>query len=162
MTRWEEIKDDLLESIIQAHSPISKEHQAEVVRIMGEKGHAITWNAIRYVPGRRTLQNWDAETHEGILLALIEHIKPNGNVWSAVVASLRAKGYTFTEGALVKDTTTAIMSTTSKLPTIWDHDAHLALLQAIMVEAAPSPTQWEAILRRVANKGYNYTSGAAM
>ncbi len=51
--------------------------------------------------GRRILQNWDAETHEAILLALIEHIKPNGNIWGAVVASLHAKGYTFTEGALV-------------------------------------------------------------
>jgi len=51
--------------------------------------------------GRRTLQIWDAETHEAILLALIEHIRPTGNDWSAVVSSLRGKGYTFTEGALV-------------------------------------------------------------
>ncbi len=50
----------------------------------------------------------------------------------------------------------------SKLPTIWDHDAHLALLQALMAEAPPSSSQWEAVLRRVALKGYNYTSGAAM
>lgn len=49
----------------------------------------------------RTLQNWDAETHEAVLLALIEHMKPSGSDWSAVVASLRSKGYTFTEGALV-------------------------------------------------------------
>lgn len=49
----------------------------------------------------RTLQNWDSETHEAVLLALIEHMRPNGSDWSAVVASLHQKGYTFTEGALV-------------------------------------------------------------
>jgi hypothetical protein len=53
------------------------------------------------MPGRRILQNWDAETHEAVLIALIEHMKPTGGDWSAVVASLRLKGYTFTEGALV-------------------------------------------------------------
>jgi hypothetical protein len=49
----------------------------------------------------RTLQNWDGETHEAVLVALVEHMKPTGSDWSAVVASLRPKGYTFTEGALV-------------------------------------------------------------
>ncbi len=50
----------------------------------------------------------------------------------------------------------------SKQPTIWDHDAHLALLQAIVAEAAPLPAQWEKILERVSKKGYNYTASAAM
>ncbi len=50
--------------------------------------------------GQRTLQNWDAETHEAILLALIDHMKPTGGDYSVVVSSLRNKGYTFTEGAL--------------------------------------------------------------
>lgn len=49
----------------------------------------------------RILQNWDAETHEDILVALIEHMRPAGSDWAAVTAALRAKGYTFTEGALV-------------------------------------------------------------
>lgn len=53
------------------------------------------------MPGRRTLQNWDADTHQAVLLALVDHMKPAGSDWSAVVASLRAKGFTFTEGALV-------------------------------------------------------------
>lgn len=53
------------------------------------------------MPGRRVLQNWDAGTHEAVLLALIEHMRPTGSDWSAVVNSLRGKGYTFTEGALM-------------------------------------------------------------
>jgi hypothetical protein len=50
----------------------------------------------------------------------------------------------------------------SKQPTVWGHDAHLALLQAVMAEAPPSPHQWDKILERVAKKGYNYTASAAM
>jgi hypothetical protein len=53
------------------------------------------------MPGRRILQTWDAETHEDVLLAVIEHMKPSGGDWKAIVASLRAQGHTFTEGALV-------------------------------------------------------------
>lgn len=49
----------------------------------------------------RVLQNWDAETHEDILVALIEHMRPVGSDWAAVTATLRRKGYTFSEGALV-------------------------------------------------------------
>jgi hypothetical protein len=49
----------------------------------------------------RTLQNWDAETHEDILVALIEHMRPVGSDWAAVTTALRHKGYTFSEGALV-------------------------------------------------------------
>ncbi|KAL2149488.1 hypothetical protein VTH82DRAFT_8139 [Thermothelomyces myriococcoides] len=111
----------------------------------------------------RTLQNWDAGTHEAVLLALVERMKPNGSDWAAVVASLRPKGYTFSEGALVSayhPKNTVAMS--KPQPTVWDHDAHLALLQAIMAEAPPQPSQWDAILERVAKKGYCYTASAAM
>lgn len=50
---------------------------------------------------RRTLQNWDAETHEAVLLAMIEFMKPTASNWTAIVGSLRSKGYTFSEGALM-------------------------------------------------------------
>ncbi len=50
----------------------------------------------------------------------------------------------------------------SKQPTIWDHEAHLSLLQAIMAEAPPTPAQWDKILVKVTKKGYNYTASAAM
>jgi hypothetical protein len=50
----------------------------------------------------------------------------------------------------------------SKVPTIWDHDAHLALLQAIMAVAPPQPGEWDGILAEVGKKGYNYTASAAM
>lgn len=47
-------------------------------------------------------------------------------------------------------------------PTNWDHDAHLALLQAVMAKAPPSQAEWDQILEEVGRKGYVYTSGAAM
>ncbi|AEO71555.1 uncharacterized protein THITE_32594, partial [Thermothielavioides terrestris NRRL 8126] len=103
MAKWDNIRDDLFEAIIQVMGTINKEQQTEIVNIMRAKGHDMGWNAIRYTPVTmgRTLQNWDGETHEAVLVALVEHMKPTGSDWSAVVASLRPKGYTFTEGALV-------------------------------------------------------------
>ncbi|KAK3387014.1 hypothetical protein B0H63DRAFT_447910 [Podospora didyma] len=101
----------------------------------------------------RNLQNWDAETHEDILIALISHVRPSSADWKAVVASLHEKGYTFTEGAL---------AVKMSKPTIWDHDAHLALLQAVIAEAPPTPGEWDKILTRVEAKGYSYTSSAAL
>ncbi|KAL2263270.1 hypothetical protein VTK26DRAFT_7535 [Humicola hyalothermophila] len=175
MVKWDEIRDDLFEAILSVNPPLQKEQQDRIVAMMNKRGHQIGWNAIRTwpppsphrttkfiktvrvtqttMPGRRTLQNWDAETHEAVLLALVEYMKPTGSDWSAVVASLHAKGYTFTEGALIM---------ASKQPTTWDHDAHLALLQAVMAEAPPTPAQWDGILARVAKKGYSYTASAAM
>jgi hypothetical protein len=50
----------------------------------------------------------------------------------------------------------------SQKPTNWDHDAHLALLQAVMAEAPPTAAEWDGILSRVAKKGYIYTASAAM
>jgi len=51
--------------------------------------------------GKRVLQNWDAETHEAILVALLDHVKPSANDWKEIIGKLHAKGYTFSEGALV-------------------------------------------------------------
>ncbi|KAL2127749.1 hypothetical protein VTI74DRAFT_10230 [Chaetomium olivicolor] len=202
MHRWEDIRDDLFEAVMQVQPPLNKDQQAEIVSIMKTKGHDMVWNAIRYVPrsisalrpkeeglvasfittsshilgrlqqdtstmpSKRILHNWDAETHEAVLLALIDHMKPNGSDWAAVVAALRPKGYTFTEGALVTKShclaTPDISVKMSKQPTNWDADAHLALLQAVMVEVPLSSAQWDRILARVAQKGYNYTASAAM
>jgi hypothetical protein len=49
MPKWEEIRDDLFEAIMQSHPPINKEQQAEIVQHMRDKGHDMGWNAIRYV-----------------------------------------------------------------------------------------------------------------
>lgn len=49
MPRWDEIRDDLFEAIIQVQPAISKEQQMEIVRIMQARGHDMGWNAIRYV-----------------------------------------------------------------------------------------------------------------
>lgn len=47
-------------------------------------------------------------------------------------------------------------------PTNWDHEAHLALLQALVLKAPPSAAQWDDVLEEVAKKGYIYTSSAAL
>lgn len=49
MAKWEEIRDDLFEAIIQVQPTINKEQQADVVKIMRARGHDTSWNAIRYV-----------------------------------------------------------------------------------------------------------------
>ncbi len=50
MPKWEDIRDDLFEAIIQANPPITKEQQVEIVATMKARGHDMVWNAIRYVP----------------------------------------------------------------------------------------------------------------
>jgi hypothetical protein len=50
--------------------------------------------------GKRVLQSWDPQVHEDILLAVLDHIKPDAAGWSQVMETLRAQGHTFTEGAL--------------------------------------------------------------
>jgi len=47
-------------------------------------------------------------------------------------------------------------------PTIWDHDAHLALLQAMMQANPPTSPEWDQILALVAEKGYEYSPSAAL
>ncbi|CAI6096914.1 unnamed protein product [Clonostachys chloroleuca] len=48
----------------------------------------------------RSMQRWDAHTHEDILLALFQHVKIPTSDIQKVMGELRAKGYTFTENAL--------------------------------------------------------------
>ncbi len=48
----------------------------------------------------RQTQKWDAQTHEDILIALINVVNPKPDDMRAVVASLHEQGYTFTSGAL--------------------------------------------------------------
>ncbi|EGS23902.1 uncharacterized protein CTHT_0006110 [Thermochaetoides thermophila DSM 1495] len=101
------------------------------------------------MPPKRLLHSWNAETHEDVLIALLDIMKPVKEDWAKVMENLREKGYTFSEGALVN-------------PTVWDHDAHLTLLQAVMSENPPTADEWERILKRVEAKGYRYTPSAAM
>ncbi len=55
MPKWEDIRDDLFEAIVQANPPISKEQQVEIVATMKARGHDMGWNAIRYVPRSSTI-----------------------------------------------------------------------------------------------------------
>jgi hypothetical protein len=49
MPKWEDIREDLFEAVMQVHPAMNKEQQADVVRLMRSKGHDMGWNAIRYV-----------------------------------------------------------------------------------------------------------------
>lgn len=49
MPKWEDIREDLFEAIMQVQPPINREQQADIVKIMRGKGHDMGWNAIRYV-----------------------------------------------------------------------------------------------------------------
>lgn len=306
MPRWDEIRDDLFEAIIQVHAPISKEQQAEIVAILQAKGHAIGWNAIRYVlesislltpepggrvpsvcrpikclgwylgcelffscclrlsflcsfptfpstslffpscpphlhftslfhhtksqdrrnngrqthspdlgcgnarghpvgPDRAHQADWERleccgqflawqglHLHRGCTSVRLQTrvCLPGGSIKglrflnsprllpfpfssshtllppstpSPFLTALRTFScqtrVTFSSG---KARLAVIKNKMTKQPTTWDHDAHLALLQAVMAEAPPSPAQWERILERVTRKGYAYTASAAM
>lgn len=49
MVRWEEIRDDLFEAVMQVQGPLTKEQQNQIVDYMKAHGHDMGWNAIRYV-----------------------------------------------------------------------------------------------------------------
>ncbi|KAK3392626.1 hypothetical protein B0T20DRAFT_456081 [Sordaria brevicollis] len=165
--KWEDIRDDLFQAYIYAAGPITTDMQASIEEFMQSRGHEIRWNAI-------SLTKWDHKTHEDILLAMVEHFRPAVPDCKEITKILRSKGYTFTDSALLyvemklrtftcrfEDDDVYYVVKASR-PTIWDHDAHLALLQAVMIEAHPTKPQWEKILKRVHTKGYNYTQAAVL
>ncbi|KAK0741700.1 hypothetical protein B0T21DRAFT_432990 [Apiosordaria backusii] len=49
-----------------------------------------------------------------------------------------------------------------KPATIWDEEAHLTLLQAIIACGIVKAADWDAIIDYVSRRGYNYTAGAAI
>ncbi|VBB83811.1 Putative protein of unknown function [Podospora comata] len=49
-----------------------------------------------------------------------------------------------------------------KPTTVWDHDAHLTLLQAVIVRGEIKAECWDAIIAYTNLRGYNYTQGAAL
>ncbi|KAK0705121.1 hypothetical protein B0H67DRAFT_450896, partial [Lasiosphaeris hirsuta] len=110
MVKWEDIREDLFEATLTVLLPLTKEQQEDIVRFMNERGHQTNWNAIRFqvtqvtqvpqIAMPRILQKWDSEVHEDILLALVKHWAPRPDDWRAVMATLQAQGYTFSESAL--------------------------------------------------------------
>ena len=49
----------------------------------------------------RILQKWNYQTHEDILVVVLDHFCPKVNDWRDIVTVLRERfGHTFTEGAL--------------------------------------------------------------
>lgn len=49
MVRWEDASDDLLDAVMQVCPTLTREQQDQIVTILNERGHAVTWNAVRYV-----------------------------------------------------------------------------------------------------------------
>lgn len=51
--------------------------------------------------GQRVLQKWNAETHEAILIEVIDHLEVSTSDWKVIVEKLQDKGHTFTHSALM-------------------------------------------------------------
>ena len=49
MVRWEDVREDLLDAILQVMGPLTREQQDGIVATLNERGHNVTWNAMRYV-----------------------------------------------------------------------------------------------------------------
>lgn len=77
MPKWEDIREDLFEAIIQVQAPLSKDQQEQVVQIMQARGHNMGWNAIRYVPRRHILLSCPGKlpgTGRILMLLLLPHL----------------------------------------------------------------------------------------
>lgn len=74
----------------------------------------------------------------------------------------RKKNQVYTQPFKMEEEDEVFYVAKASRPTTWDHDAHLTLLQAVMIEAHPTKPQWEKILKRVQSKGYNYTQAAVL
>lgn len=48
MVRWEDVRDDLLDAVMQVAPAFTREQQDQIVTILNERGHGVTWNAMRY------------------------------------------------------------------------------------------------------------------
>ncbi|KAK4214036.1 hypothetical protein QBC37DRAFT_315229 [Rhypophila decipiens] len=163
MPKWEEIRDDLFEAIMAVQPALGKEQQEQVVVFMQSRGHNMVWNAIRYVTARTCHKQhvWTTEAYKDVLMALNNHFCPNAADCRAIIGELRSKGWSYSDNALLHQFCTQSPHL-NMAPTNWDHDAHLALLQAVMSKAPPTQSEWDQILEEVGRKGYVYTSGAAM
>jgi hypothetical protein len=47
--RWEDIRDDLIQGLVNVFPPLNKEQQNDIVAFLQARGHDIVWNALRYV-----------------------------------------------------------------------------------------------------------------
>ncbi|EGO56775.1 hypothetical protein NEUTE1DRAFT_123234 [Neurospora tetrasperma FGSC 2508] len=122
---------------IAAGSPIPSSH-LNTTNI----SNSVTMSSQR--SAQRNLTRWDQKTHEDIMLAMFEHFRPTAADMKEIVELLHVqKGHTFTDGALFlkmeeEDHEAQFYVAKASKPTNWDHDAHLTLLQAVMIEALPS------------------------
>ncbi|KAK0740661.1 hypothetical protein B0T18DRAFT_431933 [Schizothecium vesticola] len=93
MVRWEDVREDLLDAMLQVSMPLTRDQQDSIVAILNERGHNVTWNAMRYT--------WDVETNEALLRVMNNHYHPNAADCKAMIGQLNAKGYAFSDSALL-------------------------------------------------------------
>ncbi|KAK1832735.1 hypothetical protein QBC39DRAFT_433035 [Podospora conica] len=194
MVRWEDVREDLLDALMQVTLPLTREQQDNIVAILNERGHQVTWNAMSRLllpfstildktqrsnlstPHRLNFimasksKTWDAESNLDVLKVLNNYYHPNAADCKAMIGALHAKGYTYSDGALLdmraiidrlhsqgySFTDSALQQPTvimpKPAPTNWDNEAHLALLQALVLKAPPNAAQWDDVLEEVGKK----------
>ncbi|KAK0670063.1 hypothetical protein QBC41DRAFT_222569 [Cercophora samala] len=139
----------------------------------------------------RKLTNWGEQEHLAVLLSMYQVMQPTKLDMTNIAEACRARGFLFTPGALTVFTAfprTLSRSLTPYIPdpqqllstsidnsnmpparvpsgkptTVWDHDAHLTLLQALVVCGEIKADRWDDIIAYVNHRGYKYTPGAAL
>ncbi|KAF4961464.1 hypothetical protein FSARC_10173 [Fusarium sarcochroum] len=105
MTWDANVHEDILICLFQHIKP-SPEDWANVMSDLQEKGYTFTEGALRYetwgfsAPSGKPARGWDATSHEDLLLALLEDIKPSKTDLTSVAEKMRSKGYSYSYDAI--------------------------------------------------------------
>ncbi|CAH0019699.1 unnamed protein product [Clonostachys rhizophaga] len=126
---------------------LSPKMREGIVQYLNNCGHSVTWEGIR------SMQRWDAHTHEDILLALFQHVKIPTSDIQKVMGELKAKGYTFTENALRYNSLFGFSRG-------WDENSHRDLLLAFIYETKATKAIITNITERMKLMGHTYSFDA--
>ncbi|KAK3320951.1 hypothetical protein B0T19DRAFT_466163 [Cercophora scortea] len=148
LLRWEDIRDDLFEAIMNVHGPLTKEQQDDVVEFMRSRGH-ITLASITIFIMSRPVHVWDAEANHDVLIALNKLFLPNAKDCEKMIVELRAKGYTYTT-----------MPAAGRVLQTWTAETHEAIMLVMVEYLKPSAKQWREMLEMLHSRGHTFTEGA--
>ncbi|QPC62189.1 hypothetical protein HYE67_004420 [Fusarium culmorum] len=106
------VHEDILISLFQHIKP-SSDDWSNVMSDLQGKGYSFTESALRtyfcflllaspvqFIMPPKATRGWDAASHEDLLLALLEEMKPNKAILTSVADKMRAKGYTYSFDAI--------------------------------------------------------------
>ncbi|KPA46695.1 hypothetical protein FLAG1_00271 [Fusarium langsethiae] len=102
------VHEDILISLFQHIKP-SSEDWSNVMSDLQEKGYSFTEGALRFpslaspiqvIMPPKPARGWDATSHEDLLLALLEEMKPNKAILTSVADKMRDKGYSYSYDAI--------------------------------------------------------------